>query len=142
VIDAPFPTRQSSSPPLPGMRVTTANTALRLTIGAGLGSAIALIASYGAFRFRSNLPTAGFIDLLIVVVIALKFGFREATACSLVAVACLDYFFAPPIHSFHIADPKKWVAPGHLRNYRPDCESSFGSTAKGDQGIAASPQEC
>jgi two-component system sensor histidine kinase KdpD len=27
-----------------------------------------------------------------------------------VAVGCLDYFFAPPIHSFRVADPKNWVA--------------------------------
>jgi hypothetical protein len=48
------------------MRVSTTNGAVRLTIEAGLGSAIALLASYCAFRFHFNLPTAGFIDLLIV----------------------------------------------------------------------------
>ena len=74
------------------------------------GSAIALILTYGAFRLRFNFPTAGFIDLLIVVLTALMFGFWEATACSIVAVAALDYFFAPPIYSFHVADPENWVA--------------------------------
>ena len=69
-----------------------------------------LLASYGAFRLHFNLPTAGFIDLLIVVLTALRFGFWEATACSFIAVACLDYFFAPPIYSFHVADVKNWVA--------------------------------
>jgi two-component system, OmpR family, sensor histidine kinase KdpD len=53
-----------------------------------------------------NLSTAGSIDLLVVVLASLKFGLWEATGSSVVAIACLDYLFAPPIHSFHIADPQ------------------------------------
>ena len=79
-------------------------------IGICSGSAVALLASYSAFRLHSNFPTAGFIDLLIVVSTALKFGFWEATGCSFIALACLDYFFAPPIYSLHVDDPKNWVA--------------------------------
>jgi len=84
--------------------------AIRLITGSGLGSAVAFFASYCAFRFHFNLPAAGFIDLLIVVLTALKFGFWEATGCSFFAVACLDYFFAPPIYSLRVADPQNWVA--------------------------------
>ena len=93
-----------------GMRTQITNRLFRLMIGIGSGSALALLVSYGAFRFHFNLPTAGFIALLIVVLTALKFGFWEATGCSFIAVACLDYFFAPPIYSLHVADPKNWVA--------------------------------
>ena len=75
-----------------------------------MGSAAALLVTYCSFRFHFNFPTAGFVDLLIVVVTALRFGFWEATSSSLVAVACLDYFFAPPIYSFHVDDPENWVA--------------------------------
>jgi len=92
------------------MTISTTKRAFRLTIGAGLGSIVALFASYCAFRLHFNLPAAGFIDLLIVVLTTLKFGFWEATGCSFVAVACLDYFFAPPIRSFHVADTENWVA--------------------------------
>jgi two-component system, OmpR family, sensor histidine kinase KdpD len=91
------------------MRISTTR-ALRLTIGAVLGSAIALVATYTAFRFHYNFPAAGFIELLVVVSTALRYGFWEATGCSVVAVACLDYFFAPPIRSLHVADPENWVA--------------------------------
>jgi two-component system, OmpR family, sensor histidine kinase KdpD len=76
----------------------------------GSGSALALFSSYCAFHFHFNLSAAGFINLLIVVLTALRFGFWEATGCSFFAVACLDYFFAPPIYSLRIADPKNWVA--------------------------------
>jgi two-component system sensor histidine kinase KdpD len=77
---------------------------------ATLGSAIALIASYCAFRLHFNLSTAGFIELLIIVLTALRLGFWEATGCSFVAIGCLAYYFAPPIYSFRVADPENWVA--------------------------------
>ncbi len=86
------------------------NRAIRLTIGLGSSSAVVLLANYCAFRSHFNLPSAGFIDLLVVVLTALKFGFWEATGCSFAAVACLDYLFVPPIHSFRVYDPEDWVA--------------------------------
>lgn len=92
------------------MRKSAANTALPLTIRAGFGSAVVLLASYCAFRLHFNLPTAGFIDLLIIVLASQEFGFEAATSCSFVAVACLAYFFAPPIYSFRVTDPGNWVA--------------------------------
>jgi PAS domain S-box-containing protein len=86
------------------------NRAVRLMIGLGSGSAAALLANYCAFRSHLNLSAAGFIDLLIVFLTALKFGFWEATGSSFAAVASLDFFFAPPIHSFRLYDPENWVA--------------------------------
>ncbi len=82
----------------------------RLALGAGCGSAVALLLNYFAFRLHFKLATADLIDLLVVLLVALRFGFWEATSSSLVAVACLDYFFAPPIFSFHVADSQDWVA--------------------------------
>ena len=92
------------------MTVGTKNRALRLAFGTGVGAAVALLTSYCAFRLHSNLPTAGFIDLLIVVLTALKFGFWEATGSSFFAVAYLDYFFAPPIYSLRVTAAENWVA--------------------------------
>ena len=82
----------------------------RFVAGAVAGPAAALLLSHCAFRLHFNLATVGSIDLLVVVLTALRFGLWEATGSSVVAIACLDYFFAPPIHSFHIADPENWVA--------------------------------
>lgn len=82
----------------------------RLLGGACAGTAAVLLLSYCGFRLHFNLSTADSIDLLIVVIVALKFGFWEATASSLVAVASLAYFFAPPILSFRVNDPDNWVA--------------------------------
>jgi two-component system, OmpR family, sensor histidine kinase KdpD len=82
----------------------------RFVAGAVAGPAAVLRLSYCAFRVHFNLATAGSIDLLVVAPTALRFGLWEATGSSVVSIACLDYFFAPPIHSFHIADPENWVA--------------------------------
>jgi two-component system, OmpR family, sensor histidine kinase KdpD len=86
------------------------NRTIRLVRGVGAGSAVTLFVSYCAFRLHFNLSTAGPIDLLIVVLIALRVGFWEATGSSVVAVGCLAYFFAPPILSLRVADPENWVA--------------------------------
>jgi two-component system sensor histidine kinase KdpD len=44
------------------------------------------------------------------VAVASLFGFWLASLISLLAVACLDYFFLPPIFHFDVADPQDWVA--------------------------------
>lgn len=91
------------------MNLATKSAGIRVLVGVAAGSAV-LSVSYCAFRLHFNLPTAGFLCLLLVVLTALKSGFWEATVASVAAVACLDYFFAPPIYSFHVADPENWVA--------------------------------
>jgi two-component system sensor histidine kinase KdpD len=92
------------------MADTKTRRTIRLVRGVGAGSAVTLFVSYCAFRLHFNLSTAGSIDLLIVVLIALRVGFWEATGSSVVAVGCLAYFFAPPILSLRVAEPENWVA--------------------------------
>src|SRR5271165_3208093 len=66
--------------------------------------------TYLAFVFHLNNSSAGFLYLLLVVIIALRLGFGTATVASLLAVNCLNYFFIPPIFSFRIYDPENWFA--------------------------------
>jgi len=70
---------------------------------------LALLTYYG-FVLQITLLTIGLLYLLIVVAVAALFGFWQASLISLLAVACLDYFFLPPIFHFDIADPQDWVA--------------------------------
>ena len=49
-------------------------------------------------------------DLLIVVAVASFCGFWQASLTSLMAVACLDYLFLPPLFRFNITDPQDSVA--------------------------------
>jgi two-component system sensor histidine kinase KdpD len=78
--------------------------------GVAIGSAVVLLVSFCAYRLHFNLSAAASLDILIVLFITLWFGFWQATATSFAAVACLAYFFAPPILSFYVADPHNWVA--------------------------------
>jgi two-component system, OmpR family, sensor histidine kinase KdpD len=94
----------------PNMTIAKVNTMLRPFRGAALGSAVVLLLSFCAYRLHFNLSAAASLDILIVFFITLWFGFWQATATSFAAVACLAYFFAPPILSFYVDDPHNWVA--------------------------------
>ncbi len=69
-----------------------------------------LLAAYLGVRLQVNFSTTGFLDLLVVVLVAMFSGFWEATVTSLAALTCLNYFFVPPVYTFYIADPQNWVA--------------------------------
>ena len=94
------------------MTSAKASAMVRPFRGAAIGSAVALVGSFCAYRLHFNLSAAASIDILIVLFVTLRFGFWQATATSFAAVACLAYFFAPPILSFYVADPHNWVALG------------------------------
>jgi two-component system sensor histidine kinase KdpD len=59
---------------------------------------------------RVNSLIAGFAYVLIVLVVAAKWGLAESFLTSVAAMLCLNYFFLPPILSLTIADPQNWVA--------------------------------
>jgi K+-sensing histidine kinase KdpD len=80
------------------------SAALRPFRGTATGSAVVLLVSFCAYHLHCNLSAAASLDILIVVFITLWFGFWQATATSFAAVACLAYFFAPPILSFYVAE--------------------------------------
>jgi len=95
-----------------GCNMTSAkvSAALRPFRGAAIGSAVVLLVSFCTYHLHFNLSAAASLDILIILFITLWFGFWQATATSFAAVACLAYFFAPPILSFYVADPHNWVA--------------------------------
>jgi two-component system sensor histidine kinase KdpD len=74
-------------------------------------SGIALL-TYCGFVWQINLVTISSLYLLVVVAAASLWGFWPASVTSLLAVACLDYFFMPPIFRFNVTDPQDWAALG------------------------------
>lgn len=74
-------------------------------------AALALLA-WGGFVLGVNSLTIGLLFLCVVLIVALRFGFWQASFTSLLAVALLDYFFLPPLFSFRLAEPREWVALG------------------------------
>lgn len=70
------------------------------------------LSTWGAFHFGLNVPTVGFLYLMLVVLVSLHGGFAIATVTSVFAAVCLDYFFIPPILSFEVNTPDYWMALG------------------------------
>ena len=73
--------------------------------------AIALLA-FAGFVLHFNAAPVGFLFLLVVVCEAILCGFWQASVVSVLACACLDYFFYPPIFKLTVTDPQDWVALG------------------------------
>jgi two-component system, OmpR family, sensor histidine kinase KdpD len=76
------------------------------------GAAGSLLIAYVAYRSHFNLSSATSIQLFLVTITALRWGFLEAGVISLFSVACLDYFFTEPLLRFYMSDPRDWVALG------------------------------
>lgn len=73
------------------------------------GIAVAAV-TFICFRLELDVATAGFAYLILVALLSLMGGFIGSVALSIVAAACLTYFFAPPLLSLRVEDPKDVVA--------------------------------
>ena len=61
-------------------------------------------------RTHLNPTTMGFAYLIAVVFLSMAAGLRAGIFASLLATAAYNYFFLPPLHTFHVEDPRNWVA--------------------------------
>src|SRR5271156_4291741 len=75
-----------------------------------VGISAALFITWVAYRFHFNLSSATSAHLFLVTVIALRWGFLEASVVSLLSVACLDYFFTQPLFAYYMSDSHDWAA--------------------------------
>jgi two-component system sensor histidine kinase KdpD len=91
-------------------------TTLTRRLAAGttrLFTCLALVAAITWVAFsllRVNSLTAGLSYVLVVLVVAAKWGMAESFVTSVAAMLCLNFFFLPPILSLTIYDPQNWVA--------------------------------
>jgi two-component system sensor histidine kinase KdpD len=67
------------------------------------------ILTHAGFSFGLNTTAISFLYLLLVIAVALRWGFWQASLTSLLAVACLDYFFMPPLFHFDVDNPQNWM---------------------------------
>jgi two-component system sensor histidine kinase KdpD len=79
---------------------------LRIVASAVMLAAITWI----AYGLQAKAFIAGFLYLLLILPVAFLWGFIEATVASVMAIACLDYFFTQPLLHFYMSDPQDWVA--------------------------------
>jgi PAS domain S-box-containing protein len=75
-----------------------------------LGSIGVAVVTFICFRLELDVATAGFAYLILVVLLSLIGSFIGSVVLSIVAVACLTFFFAPPLLSLKVEDPRDVVA--------------------------------
>jgi two-component system sensor histidine kinase KdpD len=63
-------------------------------------------------HIRVNPTTVALSFLVVVLVTAAFWGFKYSVFTSLIATACFNFFFLPPVHTWTIADAQNWVALG------------------------------
>ena len=86
----------------------------RVRIAIGLLAALLLTAlvTLVAVSVGANATTVGFAYLILILGISIFSGLTVGLVSSLVATACFNYFFLPPVGTWVIADPANWVALG------------------------------
>ena len=60
--------------------------------------------------FPANPTTIALSYVVVILLIATGWGIGEATAASVAAMLCFNFFFLPPVGTLTIADPQNWVA--------------------------------
>lgn len=70
---------------------------------------VAAVTYAGFYVFHVNALVTGFALILIVLIVAGRWGLFESMATSIVAMLCLDYYFLPPLLSLRIAEPQNCV---------------------------------
>ena len=73
---------------------------------------VVLLLTGAIYLSHGKALTAGLIELVLVMLIAFRWGFPEAAVGAVLAVACLDYFYMPPIFSLYERDPQDWLSSG------------------------------
>src|ERR1700740_1229468 len=57
-----------------------------------------------------QLLTTGVVALVLILLIAFRWGFLEGVVATVTAVASLDFFYMPPLLSFYEHEPQDWIA--------------------------------
>ena len=60
--------------------------------------------------FHVNQTTVALTLVLYILLLAARLGLRYAVVVSVVATACYNYYFLPPLYTFVINDPENWLA--------------------------------
>jgi len=63
-----------------------------------------------AYKLHINQTTVALMFLVMVLLTSAYWGLRYALVMAVIATACFNFFFLPPIGTFTIADPQNWVA--------------------------------
>ena len=86
------------------------NTRWTAVTHAAAGLLLAAGVAGGAFLLHFNLSTAGSLQLLLVVLVSLRWGLLQATLVSVASVVLLNFMFTQPVFRLTVADAQNWVS--------------------------------
>jgi PAS domain S-box-containing protein len=66
--------------------------------------------TFVCLRLQLSISTAGFLYLIVIVLLSLAGDYVSSVVTSVIAAVCLAYFFAPPIFSIRVAETVNIVA--------------------------------
>jgi PAS domain S-box-containing protein len=72
----------------------------------GAGAIALALATWLCLQFQINSTTAAFVYLIAIVLLSLLDSFVSSIFFSVIAVACLDFFFVEPRYSFQVQDSR------------------------------------
>jgi len=78
-----------------------------------IAAVVVIAAATGALKalgIHINSTTVALTFLLIILFVATAWGPKPAVLASLLGAICFNFFFLPPVGTFHIADPENWIA--------------------------------
>ncbi|WP_044175984.1 sensor histidine kinase [Granulicella mallensis] len=76
----------------------------------GAAACLAGIVTFYRLVVHANQTTVALTLLLLILFIAARWGLRFSIGASLVATACYNFFFLPPLYKFTVSDPQNLVA--------------------------------
>lgn len=85
---------------------------LRLARELALAGAVIAAATAAGALLRVNPTTFALVLFTLVLALAAWRGVAGGILASLLATACLNFFFLPPLHTWHVEDPENWLALG------------------------------
>ena len=71
---------------------------------------VAAITATYRYGLHVNPTTVALTFLVAVLLVAAAWGFKFSAYTAVIATACFNFFFLPPVGTFTIADPQNWVA--------------------------------
>lgn len=74
-----------------------------------MGTVAIVVIAYGRLP-NVNPTTAALTFLLVVLLLASRWGLTVAITTAIVATLAFNYYFLPPLHTFTITDPQNWIA--------------------------------
>jgi len=78
-----------------------------------IGAVVVITAATAVLKIfggHVNLTTAALAFLLMVLFVAAAWGSGPAVLAALIGSICFNFFFLPPVGTFHIAEPENWIA--------------------------------